>query len=243
MRAWHRPTPHASRRGDGRLRGAVPGALKLRPSRKIPKWSSSWLRLSRSKLFLIPHLSCTVLLGNRYLPLPTPARLLWGPRSMRLLLPVPWSSTLRQRPSPVSGQRLWCVMMVRLVWPDLFFHVHCQWPEEVPEPYRSWGGVPWAVAPPVAAVAPRTVTSQAALPVARAGGREHPLSPVVNTVPTAVSVCQRADNWVAGLQQQPLVMAAAVPVRRLGQMLARRSGQGRQSPEPRGAGQRCVPRA
>ena len=121
MRAWHRPTPHASRRGDGRLRGAAPGALKLRPSRKIPKWSSSWLRLSRSKLFLIPHLSYTVLLGNRYLPLPTPARLLWGPRSMRLLLPVPWSSTLRQRPSPVSGQRLWCVMMVRLVWPDLFF--------------------------------------------------------------------------------------------------------------------------
>ena len=38
--------------------------LKLRPSRKIPEWSSSWLRLVRSKLFLIPHWSCTALRGN-----------------------------------------------------------------------------------------------------------------------------------------------------------------------------------
>ena len=76
------------------------------------------------------------------------------------------------------------------------------------------GGVPWAVARPVAVVDPRTVTSPAAVSVAMPGGNEHPLCPVVKTVPTAVSVRRRADNWVAALQQQPLAVAAAVPVRR-----------------------------
>ena len=109
-------------------------SLKLRPSREPPEWSSSRLRLCPYKFRLIQQWFCAVLCGNCCLSLPTPARLLCCLWSMRLLLPAPSSSILGSRLSPVSGQPVRCSIVVRLLWLDLFFRVHCQNAEVVPKP-------------------------------------------------------------------------------------------------------------